>query len=256
MQLPATFDLSGRTAFVTGSTRGLGWSISSCLAALGATVAINGRSAEPVAVRCAEIEAAGGRAVPAACDVIDEAALEATMADVVARTGSLDILVANAAVWVVRPLEDTSRDDLMGILETKVGSTFSAARLAAPHMKARRWGRMILMSGISIYATTGASPGDTASQGAMVSLTKALATKLGPHGITCNAVAPGYFRTDMSKALQESERFNTWLSDRVPAGRWGKPEEIGWTVAFLASDAAAYINGQTLIVDGGLSTSL
>ena len=256
MQLPGAFDLSGRTAFVTGSTRGLGWSISCCLSALGATVAINGRSPEVVTKRCAEIEAMGGRAVPAACNVIDEAALEAAMASVVEQTGSLDILVANAAVWVVRSLEDTSREDLMGIFETKLGSTFSAARLALPHMKKRRWGRMIMMSGISIHATTGASPGDTASQGAMVSLTKALATKLGRHGITCNAVAPGYIRTDMSQHLQDSERFNTWLSDRAPAGRWGKPEEIGWTVAFLASDAAAYVSGQTLIVDGGLSTSL
>ena len=123
-------------------------------------------------------------------------------------------------------------------------------------MKARRWGRLIMVAGISVAATSGASPADTASQGALVALTKALSAKLAGHGITCNAVAPGYFRTDMSRALQDSETFNTWLAERAPARRWGKPEEIGWTVAFLASEGAAYITGQTILVDGGLSTSL
>lgn len=256
MNLPEAFDLSGRTALVTGSTRGLGLATARCLARLGATVVINGRSAEAVAARCAEIAADGGMAVPACFDVTDEQAMEQAVAAIVAQTGSLDILIANAAVWLVRPLEDTSREELLGSFETKVGSAFSAARLVAPHMKARRWGRIILISGISVAATSGASPADTAAQGALASLSKALSAKLAGHGITCNAVAPGYFRTDMSQALQDSERFNTWMSQRVPARRWGKPEEIGWTVAFLASDGAGYITGQTLVVDGGLTASL
>lgn len=256
MNLPGPLDLSGRTALITGSTRGLGWSTAQCLAALGATVAINGRSSEAVAARCEELAATGARAIPACFDVTNETAMAEAIERIVAQEGSIDVLVANAAHWLVRSLEETTRDDLLDIFTTKLGSAFSGAQLVAPHMKARRWGRMIMISGISVAATSGASPADTASQGALVALTKALSAKLAAYGITCNAVAPGYFRTDMSQALQDSERFNTWLADRVPARRWGKPEEIGWTVAFLASEGAAYITGQTLVVDGGLSTSL
>jgi len=256
VNLPDMLDLSGRTALVTGSSRGLGLSTALCLARLGATVAINGRDPATVEAACAQVSESGGKAIAACFDVADEAAMASQIEHIEATTGSLDIVVANAASWLVRPLEDTSRDDLLGSFETKVGSAFSAARLVAPGMKARRWGRLILISGISVAATSGASPADTAAQGAMVALTKALSAKLAGHGITCNAVAPGYFRTDMSQALQDSESFNTWLSDRAPARRWGRPEELGWTVAFLASHAAGYITGQTLVIDGGLSTSL
>jgi gluconate 5-dehydrogenase len=253
---PNPFDLTGRVALVTGSTRGLGLATARCLAHQGATVAVNGRDPDTVAARCSDLAAAGARAIPACFDVADEAAMAEAIAGIVAQEGSIDILVANAAHWLVRPLEDTTRDDLLEIFTTKLGSAFSGARLVAPHMKARRWGRLIMVAGISVAATSGASPADTASQGALVALTKALSAKLAGHGITCNAVAPGYFRTDMSRALQDSESFNTWLAERAPARRWGKPEEIGWTVAFLASEGAAYITGQTILADGGLSTSL
>jgi len=254
--IPAVFDLSGRVALVTGSTRGLGLATSRCLAQLGATVAINGRKPDEVEARCAEIVAAGGRAIPACFDVTDEAAMTRHVTGIAEQAGSLDILVANAAWWLVKPIEDISTDEFHSNLDTKLRSAFTAARLVTPLMKQRRWGRIVFMASISVAATSGRAPVDAAGQGALAALARALSSRFAAWNITCNAVAPGYIKTDMTQFQHESEEFNTWLVDRTPARRWGRPEEIGWTVAFLASDAASFITGQTIIADGGMTTSV
>lgn len=255
-QLPSLFNLCGRTAFITGSTRGLGWSTACCLAELGARVAINGRSADAVAVRCREIEQAGGQAFAATCDVTDGDALNALLDDITAKAGIIDILVASAGQFVVKPIEDSSNDEIDTLFAGKVFSAMVAARKLIPGMKACGWGRIVLMSSISINATGGISPVDTAASGAMAAFAKSLSTALAPHGITCNAVAPGFMHTDATDVFREDAGTAEWIAARVPTQRWGKPEEIGWPSAFLCTDAASFITGHTLVIDGGITSSL
>ena len=254
--LPSLFDLHGRTAFITGSTRGLGWSSACCLAELGATVAINGRSERSVDARCREIEQAGGQALSAACDVTNGDVLNAVLDDVSAKTGGIDILIASAAQFMLKPIEESSDDDINTLFAGKLFSAMVAARKLAPAMKERRWGRIVLMSSISTKATGGHSPVDTAASGAMTAFAKSLSTALAPYGITCNAVSPGFMHTDTTDVFREIPDNAAWISSRVPAQRWGRPEEIGWPTAFLCTEAASFITGHTLVIDGGITSSL
>ena len=255
MNLPPPLDLSGRTALITGSTRGLGASAARCLAGLGATVAINGRDPAVVAQRCREIEASGGSALEAAFDVTDRTAIADAVAGIAATRGGLDILVANAAFYLTKPVEQTSDDELESLFATKFSSAFVAVRCAIPHMKARGWGRIVLVSSIGVIASGGRAPADAAASGALATLAKAVSTSLAPHGITCNAVAPGFIDTEMTQRYRDEPGNAAWIAGRVPAGRWGRPDEIGWPIAFLSTEAASFITGHTLIVDGGITSS-
>lgn len=255
MTLPSPLDLGGRTALVTGSTRGLGWSSARCMASLGATVAINGRSADAVAARCREIEAEGGRALPAAFDVTDRTALAAAIERIRSETGSLDIFVASAADFLIRSVEETTDEQVMGLLEAKYLSAFAGARLVLPGMRERGWGRIVFVSSIGVIASGGKAPADSGASGGLATLAKAISTANARHGITCNAVAPGFFETDTTKPYRDDPANAAWLAARVPAGRWGLPDEIGWPVAFLATDAASFVTGHTLVVDGGITSS-
>jgi len=254
-ELPPLLDLTGRTAFITGSTRGLGWSAAQCMASLGATVAINGRKAEACAQRSAEIEALGGAAIAAPCDVGDRAALDATIDGVVAKTGSLDILVANAAHYLVKPIEDTADDEIDAVFDVKLVSAVAAARKVAPLMIERGWGRIVLVASIGVIATGGLAPVDAAASGGLASFAKALSSRLARHGVTCNTVAPGFISTDMTALYRDDPANAQWIATRVPAGRWGRPEEIGWPIALLATDASSFVTGHTLVVDGGITSS-
>lgn len=255
MTLPALLDLSGRTALVTGSTRGIGASAARCLAELGATVAVNGRDPARVALACAGIEAAGGRALPAAFDVTDRAAMTAAVERIVTTTGSLDILVCSAAHFLTKSVAETTNDELDAMLATKFSSAFVAVRCVTPHMTARRWGRIVLVSSIGVIASGGRAPADSGASGALATFAKAVSTDLAPHGITCNSVAPGFIDTEMTQLYRDDPANAAWIASRVPAGRWGRPDEIGWPIAFLATDAAAFITGHTLIADGGITSS-
>jgi gluconate 5-dehydrogenase len=239
-----SFDLSGRTTLVTGSTRGLGWAIAQALAAAGARVAVNGRDGETVAARAAEL-----RGVPCAFDVTDEGALGAAIAEL----GPVDVLVNNTGMTLRGPLVELTTADWRRVLDVNLTSAFLVSRAVAPGMIERGRGKIVnvcsLMSDLA-RPTTGAY---AATKGALKMLTRSMCAEWAPHGIQANGLAPGYFRTELTEPLQADAEFDGWVRSRVPAGRWGEPAELGGAAVFLASPASDFVNGQLLVVDGGLS---
>jgi len=251
------FSLAGKIILVTGASRGLGRAMAAAMADAGGHVVLNGRDPATLEVAAAALRAAGGSVEIAAFDVTDEEVVKATIERIVARHGRLDVLVGNAGIQHRRPLVDFATADWQRVLDTNLTACFVLARTAARPMIARRSGRIILtasMMGPAIARPTVSAY--IAAKGGVVALTKALAVELGPHGICCNAIAPGYFATEMNAALLANDEFTAFVGKRTPLGRWGRSEEIGGVAVFLASDAASYVNGVTLFVDGGLTVSL
>ena len=236
------FDLTGRTALVTGSTRGLGLAMARALAAHGARVCVNGRTQEA----CEAVLWEGAVAAP--FDVTDEAAV----AEGVARIGRIDVLVNNAGIQLRRSLEQIDLDEWRRVLEANVTSAFLVARAVAPQMIQRGRGKIVNTCSVTSEVGRETIGPYTASKGALKLLTRAMCADWARHGIQANGIGPGYFRTDINTALQEDAEFTAWLEGRVPAGRWGEPDELGGAVVFLASAASDFVNGQILYVDGGL----
>ena len=253
----ALFDLSGQIALVTGASRGLGWAMARALAGAGAHVVLNGRDAQTLEQRRAELLAAGRAADVAAFDVADATAAVATMAAIAARHGRLDILVSNAATTVRKPLLDQTDADWGGVIEANLTAGFRLAREASRLMIPARYGRIVFTSSINaVVARPSISPYVAAKAG-LEGLVRALGIELAPHGITVNAIAPGYFLTDGNSALRSSDpTFQARIAARTPAGRWGLPEELGAAALYLASPVAAYTTGSVLTIDGGMTAAI
>jgi gluconate 5-dehydrogenase len=250
------FDLTGRTALVTGSSQGLGFALARGLARAGASVVLNGRRKEKLESAAGTLRADGLSVRTCAFDVTDETQVRAAIPALERDAGPLEILVNNAGVQLRKPMVDLDGAAFREVLDANLTSAFLVAREAARGMIARRRGKIINVCSLMSEIGRNTIAAYTASKGGLKMLTKAMAVEWGPHGLQANGIGPGYFVTEMTKPLVENPEFDAWVRKRTPAGRWGQPEELVGAAVFLASRASDFVNGQILYVDGGMLAAL
>jgi gluconate 5-dehydrogenase len=251
------FSLKDRVALVTGASRGLGLAMARALAQAGACVVLNGRDAATLDDAAGALKAEGLLAETAPFDVGDEPALVAGVRAVIAHHGRVDVLINNAGMQHRVPLEQWTTEDWNRVLTVDLTACFTLARECAPAMIARGWGRII--NTVSLIGPRLGRPtvhAYAASKAGLDGLTRSLAAELGPRGITVNAIAPGYFHTELNAQVLNNQPLFDHIIRRTPAGRWAEPEELGGPAVFLASEAGKFVNGHTLYVDGGLTVAL
>lgn len=250
------FDLSGQTALVTGSSMGIGFALARGLAQAGAHLALNARNEDRLEQAAETLRAEGCEVVTLPFDVTVADATRAAVDAYEADHGPIDILVNNAGMQHRTPLEDFPADIFEKLMRTNVNSVFYVGQAVARHMIRRGKGKIINIASVqTALARPGIAP-YTTTKGAVANLTKGMATDWAKYGLNCNAIAPGYFDTPLNAALVADPDFSAWLEKRTPAGRWGKVEELVGACVFLSSDAASFVNGHTLFVDGGITASL
>ncbi|MGW6909380.1 SDR family oxidoreductase [Streptomyces sp. NPDC054940] len=252
------FDISGRTALVTGSSRGIGLALARGLAEAGCTVVLNGRDGERLTKAAAELNAAElpGEVHTAVFDVTDGPSVAAGIVDVEERVGPLDILVNNAGMQLRAPLLEFTDSDWHRILNTNLTSAFLVGREAARRMTERGHGKIVNICSLqSEVVRPGIAP-YAATKGALKMLTKGMCADWGPYGVQVNGLGPGYIETELTGPLVQDEEFSAWVRRRTPAGRWGRTEDLVGGVLFLASAAADFVSGQVLYVDGGMTSVL
>jgi NAD(P)-dependent dehydrogenase (short-subunit alcohol dehydrogenase family) len=248
------FDLSGQTAIVTGTSRGLGQYFARALAQAGADLVLTSRTRESLSAFEQEIKAMGRRAISLELDVQSEQSIQQMAADAEAAFGQIHILVNNAGCNIRKPALDVTWQDWNQILDTNLRGTFFVAQAVARGMVAKGYGRIINIGSVtSVFGYAGLAPYG-ASRGGVRQMTMSLADDWGKHGITVNCLAPGWFRTEQNKVLYEDKEWVDYLVERIPMKRPGEPHDLDGAVVFLASEASRYITGQTLLIDGGITT--
>jgi len=250
----SSFDLSGRTAVVTGASRGLGSFMSKALARAGASLIISARDARDCAETIAEIYSIGGTARAYSLDVRSESSVRAFGQAVNEDVKAVDILVNNAGCNVRKPFLDTSWDDWNTVLETNLRGAFFVTQALAQPMIERGYGRVINIGSMTSVFGFGAIVPYVASRGGVLQMSRALADTLGSHGITVNCLAPGWFRTGQTEVLFQDAEWRDYIVDRIPLKRLGKPTDLDGAVVFLSSEESSYVTGQILLVDGGMTT--
>ena len=250
------FDLSGKTALVTGSSRGLGRAIAEGFANAGARLIINGTDDARADTAAGEFRAAGYQAQASGFDVTNEAAIVQAFERFDADGVAVDILVNNAGIQHRKPLVEFTTDEWRKVIETNLTSAFVIGREAAKRMIPRQRGKIINIGSLGSELARPTIGPYTTAKGGIRNLTRAMAVEWAQHGSQANAIGPGNLLTDMNQALVNNADFNTWLMSRVPAKRWGNPDELVGAAIFLASDASSYVNGQTIYVDGGMLAAM
>ena len=250
------FDLSGRTALVTGSSRGLGRAIAEGMAKAGARLIVNGTDPARVETAIAEFRSAGHLAEGVAFDVTDEAAVVRAFEGLDAKGIAIDVLVNNAGIQMRKPLIEFTSAEWRKVIETNLTSAFIIGREAAKRMIPRRRGKIINIGSLGSELARPTVGPYTAAKGGIKTLTRSMAVEWAASGIQANAIGPGYMLTDMNQALVNNADFNNWLMSRIPAKRWGRPDELIGAAIFLASSASDYVNGQIIYVDGGMLAAM
>jgi gluconate 5-dehydrogenase len=250
------FSLAGRRALITGSSRGIGFGIAEALAGAGAQIILNGRDTEALGVAAEKLAARGAQVKAVAFDVTDEEGVADGVGYCEAKLGPIDILVNNAGMQYRAPLEDFPAEKFEQVMRTNVTSVFNVGQAVARRMIPRGRGKIInLCSVLTAVARTSITP-YSASKAAVANLTRGMATEWARYGLNVNAIAPGYIRTELNEALLSNVEFNSWVERRTPMGRWAEPSEVGGAAVFLSSDAASFVNGHILYVDGGITATI
>ncbi|WP_328316643.1 SDR family oxidoreductase [Streptomyces sp. NBC_00388] len=250
------FEIGGRTALVTGASRGIGLALARGLLEAGCTVVINGRDEDRLKAAASGLADTGGRVLTAAFDVTDGPSVTAGIAVAEEQAGPLDILVNNAGMQLRAPLLDFTDADWHRIVDTNLTSAFLVGRATARRMAPRGHGKVINICSLqSEVVRPGIAP-YAATKGALKMLTKGMCADWGPHGIQVNGLGPGYIETELTRPLVEDEEFSSWVRGRTPAGRWGRTGDLVGGVLYLASPAADFVSGQILYVDGGMTSVL
>lgn len=248
------FTLTGKLALITGSSRGLGRSLATALADAGSTIILHGRDTEALATAAAELEERTGRpAHIVSFDVTDAASVEAGIAALIDEHGVPDILVNNAGLQRRAPFAEFKVEDWDALVAANLSGVFYVSRFLAPAMIERGSGKIVNIGSVqSLLARQTIAP-YSATKGGVAQLTKGMAADLARHNVQVNAISPGYFATEMNRALVEDEQFNSWLINRTPAQRWGAFEELAGTLIYLSSGASSFVSGQNIFVDGGMT---
>ncbi|MFJ2672180.1 SDR family oxidoreductase [Streptomyces sp. NPDC087525] len=251
------FDITGRTALVTGSSRGIGKALAKGLLEAGCTVVLNGRNTTALQATATELAASfGDRVRTAAFDVTDSAAVAAAVAHIEEECGPIDILVNNTGVQQRASILEFTDDDWHRLLDTNLTSAFLVGREVARRMAPRRHGKIINICSLQSEVVRPGIAAYSATKGGLKMLTKGMCADLGSLGIQVNGIGPGYFATELTSALVADEEFSAWVRARTPAGRWGAVEDLVGALVFLSSPASDFVNGQVLYVDGGMLSVL
>jgi gluconate 5-dehydrogenase len=253
MHVAKLFDLSGKTALLTGSSDGLGLAMARGLAAAGAGIVLNGRDERKLGQAAKSFADAGHEVKARAFDVADEKAVLAAFEHFDAEGVEIDILVNNAGNQLRKPMLDLKTDEWRRVVDIHLTGAFQVGREAARRMIARgRGGKIINIGSLASEVARATIAPYTAAKGGIRMLTRSMAAEWAKHGVQANAIGPGYIATEMNRALLDDPKFDAWVKGRTPSGRWGKPDDLIGVTVFLASPASDYVNGQTIYVDGGL----